>query len=210
MSSANFSNPKASPVASRGTKKAARTKNAALVSRRAHARTHTTARLPTATFHDITHSPSHASFVQTNIAAVTTDLVDDATNTQQGGTTAATTRCYLVRQKTPVWRVWDSTHSDGEVGRWWTLAPPRGSVSEFRKTFDVCREWSQLDRLTTCTLLPGMRVVVGSGHGVRCNPFTSYPDSNRSQVYIPESECTPEFKATKTPSQSLQFSWAPQ
>jgi hypothetical protein len=160
-------------------------------------------------FEDITHSASHADFVRTNIAAVTTDLVDSATTTQQGGTIAATTRCYLIGQRITVWRVWDSTHPTGEVGKWWTLAPPRGSVSEFRRTFDVCKEWSQLDRLTTCTLLPGMRVVVGSGHGVHCN-HTSYPDSDRAQVYIPESECTPRFKATKTPYQSLQFSWAPQ
>nr|WP_202819722.1 hypothetical protein [Thaumasiovibrio subtropicus] len=70
------------------------------------------------------------------------------------------------------------------MGSWWAWEKPAGSVSQYREDYEICYQWSPLDRLVVCDLKPGSKVVVGPGQSAQCSEYLTYPQSNKQQVYI--------------------------
>jgi hypothetical protein len=99
----------------------------------------------------------------------------------KGGVCAAT--AFNAIEPLQVYRVYDS-RSGNPYGRWWSLERPRGSREQYRAGYAICPEWSALDRLISCRLKPGSRIVLGTTQSMQCKD-TAYPKSADIQVYIP-------------------------
>jgi len=84
----------------------------------------------------------------------------------------------------PVYRLWNSTNPNSQLGNWWTFEQPAGLVSAYRENYEICYQWSPLDMMTRCTLEGGQKIVVGNGQSAKCSDYLSYPVSARQQVYI--------------------------
>ncbi len=95
-----------------------------------------------------------------------------------------TGRVYLAEQSVTVYRVWNSTKSYSAFGGWWSFDRPRGPRQDYRKANEICPSWSSLDRMTSCSIKIGTKIVVGPGQSANCEDFT-YPKSAVNQVYIP-------------------------
>lgn len=91
-----------------------------------------------------------------------------------------------------VHRVFDSRYPQAAMGRWWTFDAPRGSRDAYRSRFAICPEWSQLDRVITCNLKVGTRLVIGSTQSARCEDglYAAQPDL---QVYVPNDNMRDRF-----------------
>jgi hypothetical protein len=87
-----------------------------------------------------------------------------------------------------VYRVYDSK-SGNPYGRWWSLERPHGSRDQYRAGYAICPEWSALDRLISCRLKPGSRIILGTTQSMQCKD-TTYPKSADIQVYIPNDSQT--------------------
>ncbi|PSU30546.1 hypothetical protein [Photobacterium lutimaris] len=91
---------------------------------------------------------------------------------------------YQSTQEVTIYRAWNSTNPHSQFGQWWSFTRPAGQVSEYRKDYEICYQWSPLDKLAECTLKPGTKVVVGNGQSAWCSEYLSYPVSDKQQVYI--------------------------
>lgn len=94
-----------------------------------------------------------------------------------------------------IYRAWNSTNPNSELGIWWAFHRPEGKVSQYRSDYEICYQWSPLDKLTTCTLKAGVKVVVGTGQSATCSEYLTYPVSAAKQIYIQDagtsvSNCT--------------------
>lgn len=83
-----------------------------------------------------------------------------------------------------VYRAWNSTNPHSKFGGWWAFQRPEGKVSSYRADYEICYQWSPLDKLVACTLDPGVKVVVGTGQSARCSQYLTYPVSDKRQVFI--------------------------
>jgi hypothetical protein len=83
-----------------------------------------------------------------------------------------------------VYRAWNSTNPESEFGKWWALKMPTGKVSTYRSDYEICYQWSPLDKLVRCRLKPGIEVVVGTGQSAECSEYLTYPISDKQQIYI--------------------------
>ena len=83
-----------------------------------------------------------------------------------------------------VWRLWNSNNPCSKLGKWWTFDKPTGDISNFRKTYAVCHEWSPLDRLVKATLKAGAQIVLGPGQSAKCSKYVKYKQSDTQQVFI--------------------------
>ncbi|HEX5057555.1 MAG TPA: hypothetical protein VFX02_13795 [Gammaproteobacteria bacterium] len=99
----------------------------------------------------------------------------------KGGVCAAI--AFTAIEPVQVYRVYDSK-SGNPYGRWWSLKRPRQSREQYRASYAICPEWSALDRLISCRLKPGSRIVLGTTQSMQCKD-TAYPKSSDIQVYIP-------------------------
>ena len=86
-----------------------------------------------------------------------------------------------------IYRLWNSTSTRSEKGRWWTFSKPEGRVEFYRRDYVICPGWSPLDRLSTAYLKKGTIVVLGNGQSVECKRFR-YGQSDSRQIYIPDPE----------------------
>jgi len=84
----------------------------------------------------------------------------------------------------PLYRAWNSTNPNSRLGNWWAFDMPAGKVATYRTDYEICYQWSPLDKLETCTLKPGTRVVVGTGQSAQCSQYLSYPVSKAQQIFI--------------------------
>lgn len=87
-----------------------------------------------------------------------------------------------------IYRAWNSTNPNSEFGRWWAGALPEGKSADYREDYEICYQWSPLDKLTTCTLKAGTRVVIGNGQSAKCSEYLTYPVSAAQQMYIENAE----------------------
>ncbi len=94
-----------------------------------------------------------------------------------------TGRVFTVSQPVSVWRVWNSAKSYTELGKWWALTKPAGTVDSYREENDICPEWSDLNQLTRCSLKVGSHIVVGPGQSAKCASLM-YKKSPINQVYM--------------------------
>lgn len=85
-----------------------------------------------------------------------------------------------------IYRAWNSSNPKSNTGNWWAFYQPAGSVAQYRNDYEICYQWSPLDKLTHCTLSAGTKVVVGTGQSARCSDYLTYPVSAAKQLYLPD------------------------
>jgi hypothetical protein len=97
-------------------------------------------------------------------------------------------RVYQSRESTAIvlYRAWNSTNPNSRLGHWWAFSQPAGAVSHYRADYEVCYQWSPLDRLVRCRLKGGTKVVIGPGQSAVCSDYLSYPASAAKQLYLEE------------------------
>ncbi|WP_273050719.1 MULTISPECIES: hypothetical protein [Pseudoalteromonas] len=91
---------------------------------------------------------------------------------------------YQSTDEVTVYRAWNSTNPRSQLGQWWSFQLPTGSTAKYRENYEICYQWSPLDKLVKCTLKPGTKVVVGNGQSAQCSEYLSYPVSKTQQVFI--------------------------
>ena len=83
-----------------------------------------------------------------------------------------------------LYRAWNSTNPKSRLGKWWAFTRPSNEVAQYRQDYEICYQWSALDKLTHCSLKAGAEIVVGNGQSAFCSGFLTYPASAAQQVYI--------------------------
>ena len=83
-----------------------------------------------------------------------------------------------------LFRAWNSTNQNSQFGQWWAFNQPAGRVAQYRSNYEICYQWSPLDKLVKCTLKPNTKVVVGTGQSAQCSDYLTYPVSDQQQMYI--------------------------
>ena len=86
-----------------------------------------------------------------------------------------------------VFRAWNSTNPKSKFGTWWAFQMPTGRVADYRAGYEICYQWSPLDKLVKCHLKPGTKIVLGTGQSAKCSEYLTYPVSDKQQVYIADS-----------------------
>ncbi len=81
-------------------------------------------------------------------------------------------------------RAWNSTNPGSRQGKWWAFSVPQGAVNAYRADYEICYQWSPLDMLASCKLVPDTLIVVGPGQSAECSQYLSYPVSAAQQIYI--------------------------
>ena len=94
-----------------------------------------------------------------------------------------------------LYRAWNSTNPNSQMGQWWAFNEPAGKVSQYRTDYEICYQWSPLDKLTRCSLKPGVNIVIGTGQSAECSKYLTYPVSAKKQIYLDDasafvSDCT--------------------
>jgi len=83
-----------------------------------------------------------------------------------------------------VYRAWNSTNPNSRFGNWWAFNLPRGKIAQYREDYEICYQWSPLDKMVACTLKANAKVVVGNGQSAFCSDYLTYPVSAAQQVYL--------------------------
>lgn len=83
-----------------------------------------------------------------------------------------------------VYRLWNSTNPNSEMGSWWAAKQPQGKVASYRENYEICYQWSPLDKITRCTLKASSVVVIGTGQSAICSEYLNYPVSAEKQIYL--------------------------
>ena len=83
-----------------------------------------------------------------------------------------------------VFRAWNSTNPKSKFGNWWAFERPAGKISTYRTDYEICYQWSPLDKLVSCTLNPKETIVVGTGQSAECSEYLTYATSDKQQIYI--------------------------
>jgi hypothetical protein len=89
-----------------------------------------------------------------------------------------------------IYRSWNSTNPGSQMGKWWAAQVPAGKSSQYRVDYEICYQWSPLDKMSQCTLKAGTKVVIGTGQSAYCSDYLSYPVSAEKQIYIEDSSST--------------------
>jgi len=93
-------------------------------------------------------------------------------------------RVYQATQPVTVYRVWDAAKGYTLHGGWWSFNKPQGPRDRYQVENDICPEWSALDRMSSCSIKVGAKIVVGPGQSATCEHDT-LPKSAANQVFIP-------------------------
>jgi len=86
--------------------------------------------------------------------------------------------------KVILYRAWNSTNPKSQFGSWWAFYEPSGLIAKYREDYEICYQWSPLDKMVSCTLKAGTKVVVGNGQSAECSQYLTYPVSAAQQVYL--------------------------
>ena len=89
-----------------------------------------------------------------------------------------------------IYRAWNSTNPNSKLGQWWSFVQPVGRISEYREDYEICYQWSPLDKMVKCTLKPETNVIVGNGQSATCSEYLKYKISEKQQVYIADTSNT--------------------
>jgi len=113
---------------------------------------------------------------------------DDALLTQSIGEPLKGKLCqgkvYKSTTEVTVYRAWNSTNPQSQFGQWWALKKPAGLIANYRKDYEICYQWSPLDKMAKCTLKAGTKVVIGNGQSATCSAYLTYPVSPEQQVFL--------------------------
>jgi hypothetical protein len=112
---------------------------------------------------------------------------------------------YQAKENTQVilFRAWNATNPNSQLGNWWAFKSPRGQTAQYRSDYEICYQWSPLDKLTHCTLKAGAKVVLGTGQSAVCSEYLTYPVSAKKQVYLADAKAD----LTDCRSYNGEFSW---
>ncbi|MFC0119777.1 hypothetical protein ACFFK7_17830 [Pseudoalteromonas xiamenensis] len=123
--------------------------------------------------------PLQSSFIETEDSALLQSSLGDPNNGKlcQG-------KVYEAKQDVVIFRAWNSTNPGSQFGQWWAFNRPAGLISEYRSQFEICYQWSPLDKMSRCTLKQGTKVVVGNGQSAMCSEYLTYSVSSAQQVYV--------------------------
>ena len=102
-----------------------------------------------------------------------------------------------------IFRAWNSTNSNSKLGKWWAFQKPTGEISKYRSEYEICYQWSPLDKLVSCTLKPEVTVVVGTGQSADCSDDLTYKVSDKQQIYIDDAS----MSLINCTTLSGEFSW---
>lgn len=116
-------------------------------------------------------------------------------------------KVYQAKQSVDVtlYRAWNSTNPGSRFDNWWAFHRPDGNVAQYRHNYEICYQWSPLDKLTHCKLNAGSKIVVGTGQSAECSKYLTYPTSTSLQVYI-EDAASSLYECI---DYDVVFSWAP-
>ena len=114
---------------------------------------------------------------------------------------------YVAKQNTQIllFRGWNGSNPASEFGEWWALKSPRGQIAQYRRDYQICYQWSPLDKMTLCSLKAGAKVVIGTGQSATCSLHLDYPSSANKQVYLANADAD-LFDCT---SYNAEFNWTP-
>lgn len=97
----------------------------------------------------------------------------------------------------PVYRLWsgpskkDQNGNTNRLGAWWSYDELRGDVTTYRRNYEICNGWNDLQWAVTCVLKLGSVVTIGPGQSVSailCHDQTGkeeYPaNPDNWQLYI--------------------------
>lgn len=87
-----------------------------------------------------------------------------------------------------VYRAWNSTNPGSQFGKWWAFDKPTGKTSKYRLDYEICYQWSPLDKMVSCTLKTDTKIVVGTGQSAKCSEYLTYPVSSKQQIYIDDAQ----------------------
>ncbi|WP_221797475.1 hypothetical protein [Oceanobacter mangrovi] len=91
---------------------------------------------------------------------------------------------YQVTEAFTLYRAWNSTYSGSRLGSWWAYQQPAGLVAGYRENYEICYQWSPIDKLVRCTIKAGTQVVIGPGQSATCSEYFSYGVSPYQQVFL--------------------------
>jgi hypothetical protein len=94
--------------------------------------------------------------------------------------------------KITVYRAWNSTNPNSQYGQWWAFNKPEGRIAQYRSDYEICYQWSPLDKMVSCTLKAGTKIVVGNGQSASCSEYLSYPVSAKQQIYLVDAQSAVE------------------
>ena len=94
-----------------------------------------------------------------------------------------TGKVFTTLQAVTVYRVWSRDKSYSAFGSWWSFNQPKGPRQQYRKDNVICPSWSTLDRMSSCSIKTGTKVVVGPGQSAKCENMI-YAKSGVNQVFI--------------------------
>lgn len=83
-----------------------------------------------------------------------------------------------------IYRAWNSTNPHSKSSKWWAFYQPAGDIEAYRADYEICYQWSPLDKMSQCHLKPGTKIVVGTGQSAVCSEYLTYPVSNKQQVFM--------------------------
>lgn len=89
-----------------------------------------------------------------------------------------------------IYRAWNSTNPGSQMGNWWAFHTPVGKISQYRHDYEICYQWSPLDKMSICTLKTDINVVIGTGQSAECSQYLNYPVSAAKQLYIEDASNT--------------------
>lgn len=112
-------------------------------------------------------------------------------------------KVYVLNKSIRLYRVWNSTNPDSKLGNWWPFLPPKGAIKNYRKNYAICYQWSPLDKLISCKIKIGTKVVIGNGQSAKCSPYLTYPTSAVKQIFI----STPSKNLSKCKTFIGVFRW---
>ena len=122
-----------------------------------------------------------SAFVEVQDAALLAQAVQPPT---KGGLCQA--KVYQSTAPVMIYRAWNSTNPGSRIGSWWAFEKASGSVSQYRRDYEICTQYSPLDSLTQCKLKTGSVIVVGTGQSAQCDQYLTYPTSASLQIYMPK------------------------
>ncbi|TAN49948.1 MAG: hypothetical protein EPN21_10115 [Methylococcaceae bacterium] len=107
----------------------------------------------------------------------------------------------------PVYRAWNSADPSSRLGKWWAFNLPDGKIAQYRNDYEICHEFSPLDKLIRCNLKANAKIVIGTGQSMKCDSHLTYHASAVRQIYIEIDEKSPAVTDCK--EYDGQFSWKP-
>ena len=92
---------------------------------------------------------------------------------------------FSTEKEVTVFRVWDKLNPIPLYGNWWSFLSPIGPREKYQVDNIICPEWNALNKMSSCTIKVGAKIVVGPGQSAKCSDGGLLPSTAVNQIYIP-------------------------